>query len=270
MGNRKTPSEIKRQLRKEAGFGCCVCGHPIIQYHHIIPWSQEEHFRIKDMMCLCPNHHDEATQGAMTMEEQYDYKARPFNIQEGCVQGRLKVDYIEPIVRMGNCNFVGEGSYLTVDGHWLVALRVEEGALVISVRLYDALGNRILEVIDNEWISTNELPWDILASYQYLKIRQKKHKVSLEINTKECPIFLKGQIEYKGQMFKFTPHRFFFNGVVKELSFIGVSIIGGGLNVSFTKKTLEIKPLAEGQNIRMIGTIDVDKVLGELEKKVTE
>jgi hypothetical protein len=33
--NREIPSEIKRQLRQEAGFGCCICGIPIIEYHHI-------------------------------------------------------------------------------------------------------------------------------------------------------------------------------------------------------------------------------------------
>ncbi len=35
-----TPLLIKRQLRQEAGFGCCKCGKPIIQYHYIIPYTQ--------------------------------------------------------------------------------------------------------------------------------------------------------------------------------------------------------------------------------------
>jgi hypothetical protein len=33
--------------------------------HHITPRFVEEHFRPEDMMALCPNHHDEATKGAM-------------------------------------------------------------------------------------------------------------------------------------------------------------------------------------------------------------
>lgn len=69
------PLPVKRQLRQEAGFGCCVCGLPIIQYHHIIPRAIEEHNRPEDMMIFCPNHHDAATKGAMTESQQRSYKA---------------------------------------------------------------------------------------------------------------------------------------------------------------------------------------------------
>ena len=30
------PEIVKRQVRQEAGFGCCKCGNPIFEYHHII------------------------------------------------------------------------------------------------------------------------------------------------------------------------------------------------------------------------------------------
>jgi len=35
MHREDRPEELERQLRREAGFGCCFCGNPIIQYHHI-------------------------------------------------------------------------------------------------------------------------------------------------------------------------------------------------------------------------------------------
>jgi hypothetical protein len=41
----KIPAAVARQLRQEAGFGRCCCGVPILQYHHIIPWAAEAHFR---------------------------------------------------------------------------------------------------------------------------------------------------------------------------------------------------------------------------------
>ena len=40
MSNRPPiPEGVKRKLRQEAYFGCVKCGCPIIEYHHIEPWS---------------------------------------------------------------------------------------------------------------------------------------------------------------------------------------------------------------------------------------
>lgn len=52
-----TPADVERKLRQEAGFGCARCGHPYIEYHHIIPYAEEPHFRAEDMIALCGNCH---------------------------------------------------------------------------------------------------------------------------------------------------------------------------------------------------------------------
>ena len=75
------PAEIKRQLRQEANFGCVVCGAPIIQYHHIIPYSEREHHDPEHMTVLCPNHHSHAgpDSEALTPDMLYEYKSEPHN-----------------------------------------------------------------------------------------------------------------------------------------------------------------------------------------------
>ena len=45
--------------------------------------------------------------------------------------------------------------------------------------IYDKSGNLKAEIIDNEWVSGNPKPWDIEASYQFLKIRHKKRRKSI-------------------------------------------------------------------------------------------
>ena len=55
--SRNTPEGVKRLLRQEAGFGCARCGHPYLEYHHIIPYKDDQHFRSEDMVCLCGNCH---------------------------------------------------------------------------------------------------------------------------------------------------------------------------------------------------------------------
>ena len=71
----EVPYPVRRILRQEAGFGCCTCGFPIYQYHHIVPYAHEHHYRPQDMMTLCPNCHAQATAGAMPESEQRHYKA---------------------------------------------------------------------------------------------------------------------------------------------------------------------------------------------------
>jgi len=85
------PRPIKRQLRKEAGFGCCVCGHPFFQYHHIVLYSIKSEHNPSDMMILCPNCHNKATAGVFIEEAQRECKSNPFNVKQNKVSGQLEI-----------------------------------------------------------------------------------------------------------------------------------------------------------------------------------
>jgi len=57
------PAEVKRRLRQEALFGCCMCGNPLIDNAHIIEYHKTKQFPEEDMLTLCPNFHEEADYG---------------------------------------------------------------------------------------------------------------------------------------------------------------------------------------------------------------
>jgi hypothetical protein len=124
--SRNTPAAVARLLRQEAGFGCCVCGTPILQYHHIVEWADEQHFRPQDMMVLCPTHHDQATKGAMPEVEQRQYKAAPNNIKRGLVDGTLKVRQDYCAASFGSVMMVGEGTFLQMDGKNVLGFNIED------------------------------------------------------------------------------------------------------------------------------------------------
>src|ERR1700681_1547453 len=126
---RGTPAPVARQLRQAAGFGCCSCGLPIIQYHHIVEWSVDKHFRSEDMMVLCPTHHHQATAGAMPESEQRALKARPFNIENGFVKGKLQVRQDYCAADFGSVTVVGEGWFLSIDGEDLLGFHIRDGNL---------------------------------------------------------------------------------------------------------------------------------------------
>ncbi len=56
-------SEIRIRLRQEAGFGCAICGNPLIQNAHIIEYHLTQEIRAEDMITLCPDCHMEADAG---------------------------------------------------------------------------------------------------------------------------------------------------------------------------------------------------------------
>lgn len=78
--SRNIPASVKRELRQEANFGCAICGFPLIEYHHIEYFSDEEHNDPSRMIALCPNHHSAAGPGTegITPDRLYEYKQEPF------------------------------------------------------------------------------------------------------------------------------------------------------------------------------------------------
>jgi hypothetical protein len=161
--SRNVPAAVARQLRQEAGFGCCACGSPILQYHHIIEWADDHHFRAEDMMVLCPLHHDQATKGAMPEAEQRRLKAGPVNIRAGRAKGLLAVRQDYCAASFGPVIVLGEGTFLEIDGENILGFHMGEGNLEVSLRLFSPGDELLLEIDRNEWISGDPLPWDIEA-----------------------------------------------------------------------------------------------------------
>jgi hypothetical protein len=223
------PESTKRAVRQAAGFGCCKCGLPIFQYHHILPRSANP----DDIMALCPTDHFEATARAMTVEEQRAYQARPFNIEQGYVEGQLKINQTDPVVLIGTNRFVGQGDKFVVDGESLLSVGIDAGKLVLSLKMYDPRDILIADIEKNEWISGDPMPWDLESSYQWLRIRHKLGQIGLDIDAREEPIQLKADLWRKGQHFSLSPSRIEFNGfdgrmrgiAFQDSTFIGASLV---------------------------------------------
>jgi len=193
-------------------------------------------------MLLCPIHHHEATVGAMPEEEQWNYKKNPYNIEKGFVQGQLKVNQTTPVVSIGTNQFIGAGDFLLVDGENLLSLRINEGRLELSVKLYDQNDVLVADIKNNEWVSGNPLPWDIEASFQVLKIRRKLRDIELMLDARVNPIDLRADIWRKKQNFQLTPNAIFFNGVKTDICFINLCFVALRLEADTSKKTLVVNP----------------------------
>lgn len=235
-----TPELVKRILRKEAGFGCCICGHPILEYHHIIPYSVEKHFRSEDMMVLCPNHHEAATNGGLDLDEQRKAKNKPFNITRGLVNGSLVLRQTNASVSIaGSTVNAGAGIILVIGSSNIIFTRIsEQGTLLLSIKLYSEENSLLAEIIDNDWISYVPLLWDIVFRHQKITIRNKLRDILLQIDCATEPVKIRGRFWGDGAMMTITDTQL----TCGDAKMIGGGVMNGEFYIAGSKLGFRLTP----------------------------
>jgi hypothetical protein len=200
------------------------------------------------MMALCPNHHDQATKGAMPEPEQRALKAKPWNMRHQMAKGLLAVRQNYCAVSFGAVSWVGEGPCLRIDGEDIFGLTLDDGNLAVSLRLFSQDGEQLVEIVRNEWIAGDPLPWDIEADWQRLAIRNKARNISLSLNAKAVPLELRAQFWLNGKQIECSP-----DGVTISVAQSKGKVVLQELSV--VGSPLEI--VAESINIAQVGRIVV-------------
>lgn len=210
MLSRTVPPQVAQQLRAEAGFGCAVCGCPIIEYHHIIPWSERQHYEVDHMVALCRNHHQEL--GKQRKNVSYAAKQTPFNIKHKRFKGYLVTNKENQSLVLGNTRFVGFThaiSYFGVPlfGHQIVNTEIRLSCFIPNSDFFpeiEVAGNNISAMTDNFW--------DIDFKSNYVQFRRKKGEIYLELDFRGDDVMVNGRLEIKGREFTFSPNHCDFGG----------------------------------------------------------
>ncbi|MBZ7408195.1 hypothetical protein FMJ21_13215 [Klebsiella grimontii] len=80
----------RREIRRDAGYGCVICGALFIQYEHIEPEFHDAKKHESDKMTLlCGSHHDDVSYGRITKKMVWDAKANPKNKPGGKISRSL-------------------------------------------------------------------------------------------------------------------------------------------------------------------------------------
>jgi hypothetical protein len=204
---RDVPSSVKRQLRQEAGFGCCRCGHPFIEYHHIIPWAEDEHFRPTDMMALCGQCHPLCTVGALTETDQRKLKSRPKNIVDNLLRGHLFVNATELAVNLCGGRMIEVPRLLVVGTETIIGARLDDGdgRVLISALVHDSSGRAIARLQDNEWSMAPGDVWDFDVHALQATVRQGPRDIAFAVDVRNDEINLRGKWFHRGSRIEFTP-----------------------------------------------------------------
>jgi hypothetical protein len=214
------PPDVARILRAEVGFGCAVCGCPILEYHHIIPWAEHNHYEVEHMVALCRNHHQEI--GKQNKKVAYAAKKTPFNIRHKRFKGYLVTNKENQAFVLGNTRFVGFSNAVSYFGVPLFGHSVEEGEIRVNCFIPDANFFPEIEVTANNIVAIIDDFWDIEFKSNYIKFRRKKGEVFLSLDFRKDDVEVRGRFELEGREYRFSPKRCDFGGArIENLTLSG-------------------------------------------------
>lgn len=186
------PPPIQQEVRQRCGFGCVICGAPLYEYHHIIPYSESRQHIASEITLLCDLHHKEATNGLLTPEKVSKANLNPHNVSRGISSPyNLHFSGKDHQINIGGNIFKGSYSFsgyplamipISVDDIDLIAFGFDkEGNLFLHANLlFDEYNRLILAISENTLVYRTAL-WDIRFVGKKLSIREEKRKIFFEI-----------------------------------------------------------------------------------------
>ena len=186
--SRNIPEGVKRQVRKNCGFGCIICRSGIYQYEHIIPeYSNAEEHDPNKICCLCGTCHDAVTRGIISKET---IANKYIKIQESVKNGKVTPP-TGPIDITTKCPTITIGSFLYKAG-LSTLVKYHDKSIIsfspgrdgepgrIDALIHDRDGNLSFQIIGNEWIGpTNK--FDMRVKGKSLKIWEKRGETVLQL-----------------------------------------------------------------------------------------
>jgi len=180
--SRYISSDIRRVVRQRSRFGCCVCGCPIIEYHHITPYSEGGEHTVENLIALCPTCHKRADkEGSWSVDQVRKFGDSPYNTDT--TKDRFLIDSSDFVVRLGwiefrNCSqLVALGKRIVLESR-----RMDDGIILVSGYFQDEEGNPIAKIVENEWRILTDSVWDVeFLNASRLTVRVGPGRVALKM-----------------------------------------------------------------------------------------
>lgn len=153
--NRTPPSSVRKQLRKEVGFGCPVpgCQNPFLEWHHFDPkWNEREHHEPEGMIALCSVHHRQADVGTFTQDQLRQFKTK-YRILERNMGSRFEWMRNKILIHIGGNHYLETYEILKLKGQRIIWLtRDEDGYLMLNIRPLSTSQEPRFGMEENFWL----------------------------------------------------------------------------------------------------------------------
>ncbi len=201
---RKPPAAISRQLRQETGFGCAECGCPILEYHHIIPWAERNHFEPEHMVALCPSHHTELAK--LPRRKCYELKKEPYNIKAGRLRGYLGGNKNQKAIRIGSILIEDCKTALDYCGNSIFSYQQVGGEFRLDTFIPNDNFFPEIEIQQNNVDVYLQEFWDIEFKTNWIKFRKRAGSIFLTIDFRGDEVEVEGQLNILGDEMTLKKH----------------------------------------------------------------
>lgn len=201
------PESIKREVRQRCGFGCVICGLPLYEYEHLLGYANVERHVASEITLLCDRHHREKTAKLLPLDAVKAADRNPFNLRMGnSTSYPLHYSGDRCQINVGSCSFVSHRTserknlrLIVIDDVTVFGFQMDQGHLLLTLRMFDRNNKRVLEIVNNELIYSVSA-WDISLVGQQLTIHAKKYspivklffQVPNQINVVRAHFFFNG------------------------------------------------------------------------------
>ncbi|MGB8023296.1 MAG: HNH endonuclease signature motif containing protein [Nitrososphaeraceae archaeon] len=217
MSANNPPLQIQKQLKKEASYGCVICGCPILQYAHIVPNGDVQAFLPENMLVLCPFHYIRYNDREVSESALREAKNNPYNKMHEQYAFTV-ISQQDVSVNIGKCKFVNTPRLLVIDDFDIFSIKREDGKyILLDINFFDKLNSLIAIVSENSWTAEQmNRDWSINYKPKHLTIKNQSKNIIFEakiqgINSNEINITADG-MHYNRSPIKITENQILLNG----------------------------------------------------------
>jgi hypothetical protein len=154
--NRTPPADVRRELRREVGFGCPVpgCRNPYLGWHHFDPpWNERNHYEMSGMIALCIEHHNKADGGAFTKDQLRNFKRREA-LEDEQIGGSFDWTRNELLAVVGGNFFHEQPVIFSFRREPIIFFnRDKDGHLLLNLKMLSKSKDPRARIEDNNWLS---------------------------------------------------------------------------------------------------------------------
>jgi hypothetical protein len=222
------PPQIEKQLKKEALYGCIICGCPVLEFVYLSNQGSDVYLP-ENMAALCPNDRNKHDNNDLQESQLQAAKNNPYN--KNHEQEAFAVLSPDITVNVGKCKFVNTPRILVVDDFDIISInRSPDNSkyVLLDVNFFDRINNLSAVLSENSWHSERKnLEWTILYEPRHLLIENASNSLifdaRIDNNTEEITLLVDG-FHYNGSLIKITEKEILVNDEEIALGIKGTSM----------------------------------------------
>lgn len=245
---------MKRSVRKRCGFGCVICGDPLITYEHILDWAKVKKHEEHNLTLLCFKHQAESTKKLLSKETIKEKNKNPYNIHKRKSKPHPLNFYGQSFkIRAGETDYVVIGGHneqtklsaIVIDGKEILGFKIIDEHILISLILFDKNNVKLLEIKESELLfMLEENLWDLEFIGNHLTLRNAPRKIQifLRFDIPDTLVIERGIFYYNGIKVEFQKHQVIIGnqqGVLQAKEF-GVSNNGVIMNLGDVRRVSSV------------------------------